>query len=82
MPRGNKFRLTGGSCRGQALFGPPNTKTRPMQGFLREAIFNILGPEVQEASVLDLFSGTGSIGLEALSRGASGCAFFENFKPV
>jgi 16S rRNA (guanine(966)-N(2))-methyltransferase RsmD len=48
-----------------------------MQGFIREALFNILGSRIEEGSVLDLFSGTGSIGLEALSRGASSCVFFE-----
>lgn len=53
-----------------------------MQGFLREALFNILGEAIVEASGLDLFSGTGSIGLEALSRGAARCVFFENYKPA
>ena len=48
-----------------------------MQGAIRETLFNILGSRIEGASVLDLFSGTGSIGLEALSRGASSCVFFE-----
>jgi len=49
-----------------------------MQGQLREALFNIIGDSIQDASVQDLFSGTGSIGFEALSRGAASCAFFEH----
>ena len=77
MPRGHRFRIMGGIHRGRTLTGPPSIRTRPMQGFLREALFNILGSRVMGASALDLFSGTGSIGLEALSRGAAYCVFFE-----
>jgi 16S rRNA (guanine966-N2)-methyltransferase len=82
MARGSKFRITGGVHKGRVLKAPPNLRTRPMQGFLREALFSIIGPDLSEASVLDLFSGTGSIGLEALSRGASNCVFFEHYGPV
>jgi len=82
MPGGHKFRITGGTHKGHVLSAPKNLRTRPMQGFLREALFNILGPQTVNASVLDLFSGTGSIGLEALSRGASHCAFFESYLPA
>lgn len=49
-----------------------------MQGFLRQALFNIIGERIVDASILDLFSGTGSIGIEALSRGASSCIFMES----
>jgi 16S rRNA (guanine(966)-N(2))-methyltransferase RsmD len=82
MPGGKKFRITGGTHKGRPLLAPANLRTRPMQGFLREALFNILQHQIAEASVLDLFSGTGSIGLEALSRGASTCLFVESYKPA
>lgn len=81
MARETGFRITGGTRRGLTLKAPATLKVRPMQGQIREALFNILGQKVQDASVLDLFSGTGSIGLEALSRGAATCAFFE-FHPA
>jgi 16S rRNA (guanine966-N2)-methyltransferase len=77
MPRGSKFRITGGARKGHSLLVPSSVGVRPMQGFIREALFNILGSRIEGGSVLDLFSGTGSIGLEALSRGASSCVFFE-----
>lgn len=80
MSRGSRFRLTGGLQKGRTLYGPPSPKTRPMQGFLRQALFNIIGERISDASVLDLFSGTGSIGIEAWSRGASSCIFVENDK--
>lgn len=82
MAQSNKFRITGGTHKGRTLKAPLDMKTRPMQGFLREAIFNILGPDIPGAAVLDMFSGTGSIGLEALSRGASHCAFCDNYRTV
>ncbi|MHC4944815.1 MAG: 16S rRNA (guanine(966)-N(2))-methyltransferase RsmD [Planctomycetota bacterium] len=82
MPGGHKFRITGGTHKGRPLLAPANLRTRPMQGFLREALFNILQNRIEESSVLDLFSGTGSIGLEALSRGASSCLFIESYKPA
>jgi 16S rRNA (guanine(966)-N(2))-methyltransferase RsmD len=53
-----------------------------MQGILREALFNILDKRIPGASALDLFSGSGSIGLEALSRGAATCVFMENAPSV
>ena len=77
MPRGSKFRITGGMHKGRVLAAPPDRTVRPMQGFIREALFSILAERILKASVLDLFSGTGAIGLEALSRGASSCVFIE-----
>jgi 16S rRNA (guanine966-N2)-methyltransferase len=82
MSRQTKFRITAGSFKGRILSSPPNLKTRPMQGSLREVLFNILGPSILSARVLDLFSGTGSIGLEALSRGAASCVFCESYLPA
>lgn len=82
MSRKSHFRITGGIFKGRLLNVPKDRATRPMQGSLRETLFNVLRPELGNASVLDLFSGTGSIGLEALSRGAATCTFFERHKPA
>ena len=81
MSSSNRFRITAGTLRGRRLHAPSTPAVRPMQGAVRESLFNILGPSVREASILDLFSGTGSIGLEALSRGAASCVFVENYGP-
>jgi 16S rRNA (guanine(966)-N(2))-methyltransferase RsmD len=69
------MRLTGGTDRGRRLFVPRGARTRPTASKVREAIFNILGPP--PGAVLDLYAGTGSLGLEALSRGASAAVFVE-----
>ncbi len=76
------MRIVGGSFRGAALHAPKGSATRPTSDRVRESIFNILshsgfGPELEGARVLDLFSGTGALGLEALSRGARFCLFVE-----
>ena len=62
---------------GRTAIKVPALVTRPTTDFLRQAIFSILGEVVEEASVLDLFAGSGAIGLEALSRGAASCCFVE-----
>jgi 16S rRNA (guanine966-N2)-methyltransferase len=68
------MRIVGGRLRGRVLAGPKSASIRPTADRLREALFNILkhayGDPVSEARVLDLFAGTGALGLEALSRGA------------
>ena len=69
------MRLTGGQDRGRRLIAPKGARTRPTAAKVREAIFNILGPP--PGSVLDLFAGTGALGLEALSRGAPAAVFVE-----
>lgn len=71
------MRIISGRFRGRALKAPKGLGTRPMLARVREATFNILGPRVHDARVADLFSGTGSLGLEALSRGASHVDFYE-----
>lgn len=70
-------RLTvhGGEARGRRLVGPPGI--RPTQGMVVQAIFNMLGTAVLEAEVLDLFAGSGALGIEALSRGAASATFVE-----
>jgi 16S rRNA (guanine966-N2)-methyltransferase len=69
------MRIVGGRLRGRALAAPRSAAIRPTADRLREALFNILthayGDRVTDARVLDLFAGTGALGLEALSRGAA-----------
>ena len=69
------MRLTGGLDRGRRLFVPRGSRTRPTAAKVREAIFNILGPP--PGPVLDLYAGSGALGLEALSRGAPAAVFVE-----
>jgi 16S rRNA (guanine(966)-N(2))-methyltransferase RsmD len=70
------MRLTGGLDRGRKLRAPRGATTRPTSAKVREAIFNILGP-ASEGLVLDVFAGTGALGIEALSRGAATAYFVE-----
>jgi len=72
------MRVVGGSARGRRLLSPRGGDIRPMPDRVRQALFNILGRTVVGARVLDLFSGTGALGIEALSRGATACLFVEN----
>ncbi len=72
-------RIIAGTCRGRRLAAPPGPQTRPTGDRVREALFNIVGP-VDEAAVLDLFAGSGALGLEALSRGARRCVFVDHDK--
>jgi len=64
------------------MLAPEGLGTRPMLGRAREALFSSLGDEVFEARILDLFAGTGSLGLEALSRGASHVHYVERDRKV
>lgn len=77
------MRIVGGKFKGHGLVGPKGEGTRPTSDRVREAIFNILAHGVSEfsvegARVLDLFAGTGAMGLEALSRGARFCQFVDD----
>ncbi|MEK6578675.1 MAG: 16S rRNA (guanine(966)-N(2))-methyltransferase RsmD [Bdellovibrionota bacterium] len=72
------LRLTGGEFRGRLIKTPPNLKTRPTQARLRQALFNSIQTFVGESRVLDLFSGSGALGFEALSRGALEVVFIED----
>lgn len=76
MPR-RSLRITGGEARGTPLSEPRGVRLRPTTALVREALFNIIGPKVVGARVLDLFAGTGALGLEALSRGAAHAVFVE-----
>jgi len=66
-----KLRVIAGTARGRRLKSVPGDTTRPITDRVKEALFNILGPDIIDASLLDVFAGTGSVGIEALSRGAA-----------
>lgn len=72
------MRITSGKARGISLKSPKGDATRPATDAARQAIFSSLGGAVEGADVLDLFAGTGSYGLEALSRGAKSAVFIES----
>ncbi|GIW12721.1 MAG: methyltransferase small [Tepidiforma sp.] len=74
---GRGVRVAGGRARGVPLVEPKGVRLRPTSGLVREAVFNILGNAVEGARVLDLYAGTGALGIEALSRGASHATFVE-----
>jgi len=69
------MRITGGNKKGYILISPKSNKIRPSSDHIREVIFNIVGHDLSKKKVLDLFSGTGILGIEALSRGAE-CVYF------
>jgi 16S rRNA (guanine966-N2)-methyltransferase len=71
------MRVIAGSAKGRRLRSVPGEETRPITDRVKEALFNILGDFVVGARVLDLFAGTGSVGIEALSRGAAEVVFIE-----
>lgn len=73
------MRIIAGSAKGRRI-DAPKTGTRPMTGRARESIFSILGRRLIDARVLDLYAGSGSLGLEALSRGAADAIFVEKSK--
>jgi 16S rRNA (guanine966-N2)-methyltransferase len=71
------MRIEGGELRGRIITAPHGNATRPTDGRTREMLFNSLGEFIVGARVLDLYAGSGSVGLEALSRGAESCVFVE-----
>lgn len=74
------MQITGGFLKGRKLYSPPKYLTciRPLRTRIRKALFDILGQELFNLKVLDLFAGTGALGIEALSRGASFVVFVDN----
>src|SRR6202140_3228757 len=70
-----KLRVAGGEARGRRLKTPKGI--RPTQGIVKEAMFNLVGPAIDGVHVLDLFAGSGALGIEALSRGAAGVTFVD-----
>ncbi len=75
-------RIVGGEFRGRKLLYSGDHRVRPMKDRVREAVFNLIGPAVRGLHAIDLFAGTGALGLEALSRGASGATFAERHFPT
>lgn len=71
------MRITGGRAKGRHLASFKGLDIRPTSDKVREAIFNLIGQDLQAMTVLDLFAGTGSLGIEALSRGASWALFID-----
>ncbi len=71
------MRVIAGTARGRRLTAPRGADTRPTPDRVREALFSLLAPHLPEARVLDLFAGTGALGIEALSRGAGHATFIE-----
>jgi 16S rRNA (guanine966-N2)-methyltransferase len=72
------MRVIAGTYGGRRLHAPPGLDTRPTSDRVREALFSILGERVGDARVLDLFAGSGALGIEALSRGAREATFVDN----
>ena len=70
------MRIVAGSRKGHRIAAPKGVVTRPTSDRVREAVFSIIGP-VEGAAVLDLYAGSGALGIEALSRGAASCVFVE-----
>ena len=71
------MRVIAGLARGHILFSPKDFNVRPTADKIRESLFNILAPIIRGAEFLDLFSGTGAVGIEALSRGAARAVFVD-----
>jgi 16S rRNA (guanine966-N2)-methyltransferase len=71
------LRVIAGTARGRRLQSVPGDSTRPITDRTKESLFNILGGDIQGATFLDLFAGTGSVGIEALSRGAAFARFLD-----
>ena len=71
------MRIISGSGKGRKLVPIQGCRIRPTSDRTKEAVFNILGPTVRKANVLDLFAGTGALGIEALSRGADHATFID-----
>ncbi len=74
------MRVIAGTAKNKKLKAPPGQNTRPITGMIKEALFNVLASKVNEAIFLDLFAGSGSVGIEALSRGAKKVVFIDKSK--
>src|SRR3954447_8203748 len=76
------MRVIAGTYGGRTLKAPPGDNTRPTSDRVREALFSILGARTHDARVLDLFAGSGALGLEALSRGAAAVTLVDDATPA
>jgi len=78
----SKLRIIGGDWRGRTLGFTARDGLRPTPDRVRETLFNWLAPRIRGATCLDMFAGSGALGLEALSRGAQSCDFIETSRPA
>src|SRR5579864_9542291 len=76
------IRVVAGEAKGRRLKTPKTAGTRPIIDRVKTALFDILSVRVEDTRFLDLFAGTGSVGIEALSRGAASATFIEMSVPV
>lgn len=76
------MRIIAGEFGGRKLLAPPSDATRPITDRAKQSLFDILAPDLPDALVYDCFAGTGSMGLECLSRGGRFCTFFEVHRPT
>lgn len=76
------MRIIAGEHRGRRLLAPTGDQTRPVTDRAKQSIFDVLAPRIPDAVVYDCFAGTGSFGLESLSRGARHVTFFESHRPT
>ena len=76
------MRIIAGEFGGRKLLAPPSDATRPITDRAKQSLFDILAPDIPDALIYDCFAGTGSMGLECLSRGAKLCTFFEAHRPT
>ena len=77
-----KLRIVAGSLRGSKLAVPDRPGLRPTSDRVRETLFNWLMPVIEGARCLDLYAGTGALGIEAISRGAAACTFVESDRAI
>jgi 16S rRNA (guanine966-N2)-methyltransferase len=76
------MRVIAGTFKSRRLKGPGKLRLRPTSDRLRETLFNVLGPAIQDSLFVDLYAGTGAIGIEAASRGARDVILIESHKPT
>src|ERR1700727_1275280 len=76
------MRVIAGEYRSRMLQAPKGVATRPTSDRLRETLFNILGTQVEGSRFVDLYAGSGAVGIEAISRGAEFCWFAEKAPPA
>ena len=74
------MRVISGKVRGLKLNAPKNDDVRPTTDRVKESLFNMINSYMMDSDILDLFAGTGSLGIECLSRGANQCIFVDNSK--
>ena len=82
------MRIISGNYRGKKIFIPKDKNTRPLRDMVKESIFNLIehskkiNINIEDSNILDLFSGSGSFGLECISRGANKVTFIENYPSI